>query len=324
MPMRLVFRTLRCFFFGTILLVAGIGFYAYTPDIPVETLKAKYAGPPSQFMELEGLNVHYRDEGRRDDSMPLVLIHGTGSSLFTWDAWVRRLSADFRLIRLDLPNYALTGSDGRNLYMGPDYAVFIAKFLDRLKVRQCYMAGNSLGGEVCWQFARLYPEGIRKMILIDAAGIPTPPKSRPLGFRIARMPVLRDVVKYLTPRAIFESSVRNVYADPLKVTPALIDQYADMTLRAGNRAAIIRRFKADHRTYAENRHEDLPGIQTPTLILWGAQDGLIPVEAAYKFQTALPNDTLVIFPNAGHVPMEELGEESAAVARYFLLNFKNK
>jgi pimeloyl-ACP methyl ester carboxylesterase len=320
--MRLLFRALRYFFFGLVILAVGVGFYAYTPDIPVETLKAKYAGPPSQFLELEGLNVHYRDEGRRDDSIPLVLLHGTSSSLFTWDTWVRRLSDDFRLIRLDLPNYALTGSDGHTIYMGPDYAAFVAKFLDRLGVSQCSMAGNSLGGEVCWQFARLYPGRIRKMILIDAAGIPVPPKSSPIGFRIAHMPVLRDIVKFLTPRALFEKSVRNVYADPLKVTPALIDQYADMTLRAGNRAAIIRRFKVDHRTYAENRHEDLPGIQTPALILWGAQDGLIPLEAAYKFRDALPNDTLVVIPNAGHVPMEEQGEESALVARYFLLNYK--
>jgi pimeloyl-ACP methyl ester carboxylesterase len=313
-------RFLRIFILSSLVLLAGLVWYAYTPDIPVEVLKQKYATPPSAFMDLDGLQVHYRDEGRpAADSIPLVLIHGTSSSLFTWDAWVRALGSDFRIIRLDLPNYGLTGSDGKTAHMGPDYAAFIARFLDRLGIQQCYMGGNSLGGEVTWQFARLYPARVKKMILVDAAGIPLPPKSSPIGFRIAHTPVLRDVVKYLTPRAIFESSVRNVYGDPSKVTPALVEQYSDMSLRAGNRAALIRRFRRDHEKY-DNGVSGLSAIQTPTLILWGGKDGLIPVEVARKFEAALPNDTLVVFPELGHVPMEENGVETAAAVRLFLKN----
>lgn len=308
---------MRKFFLGLFLALAGICFYAYTPDIPIDALKKKYAGPPSQFMALDGLQVHYRDEGRAGDSIPLVLIHGTSSSLFTWEVWVRELGADYRIIRLDLPNYALTGSDGKTVYMGPDYAAFIGRFLDKLGIKQCYMAGNSLGGEITWQFARLYPERVKKMILIDAAGIPTPPKNSPIGFRLAHLPVLGSFIAYLTPRPIFESSVRNVYGDPAKVTDQLIDQYADMTLREGNRMALIRRFKMDREVY-DNHRAELPNIKTPTLILWGGKDGLIPPEAAQKFSEALPNDTLVIFPALGHVPMEEQGTETALAARNFL------
>jgi pimeloyl-ACP methyl ester carboxylesterase len=299
-------------------LIGAAGFWAYTPDIPVARLKQQYATPPSQFLDMEGLSVHFRDEGQAlVDSIPLVLIHGTSSSLFTWDAWVKELGSAYRIIRLDLPNYALTGSDGKTIFMGPDYAAFVARFLDRLSIKKCYMAGNSLGGEVTWQFARLYPERVEKMILIDAAGMPVAPKNSPVGFRIAHMPVVRDLVKYLTPRTIFESSIRNVYADPTKVTEAQINLYADMTLREGNRAALIRRFKVDKMSY-DNHSTNLSNVHTPTLIMWGAQDQLIPLDAAYQFATTLPNDTMVVFPNAGHVPMEELGKESAAAAIDFL------
>jgi pimeloyl-ACP methyl ester carboxylesterase len=300
-------------------LLIGFCIYGYRAEIPIAVLRTKYATPPSKFIEIDNFQVHYRDEGKQKDAIPLVLIHGTSASLFTWDAWTKELSNDFRIIRLDLPNYALTGSDGHTAHSGTQYAEFLKHFLDKLGVKRCYLAGNSMGGEVVWQFARLYPERVDKMVLIDAMGFPVKSIHEPIGFHLAKMPFLRNLIRRFTPKFLFDESIKNVYADPNKVTEALIQQYLDLTLREGNRDALLRRFEFEEVNF-NNHRESLPNIKTPTMVLWGAKDELIPLEAAMKFHEALPNDTLIVFPNAGHVPMEELGVETAEVVLKWLKN----
>jgi pimeloyl-ACP methyl ester carboxylesterase len=310
---------MRKLFYSVLIIIVLTTIWGYAPDKSLESLKGKYAPPPSQFILVDGIQVHYRDEGiaANRDSTPLILLHGTSSSLHTWSSWVTELSSDFRIIRLDLPDFGLTGSDGHTLFNGPEYATFVAHFLDQLGISNCYMAGNSLGGEVCWQMARLYPNRVKKMILIDAAGIPFQSSGTPIGFKIAGIPVLREFVRFITPYSLVEKSIKNEYADPSKVTTALVDQYYDMTLRAGNRDALIRKIASKSTSY-NNHFDELPNIQTPTMILWGAQDKHIPVALAYAFQKALPNDTLVIIPTAGHLPMEETGSVTAKIVRDYL------
>ncbi|MCU0338329.1 MAG: alpha/beta hydrolase [Spirosomaceae bacterium] len=305
------------------LTLALLGFWiGYQSDIPAETLKAKYAPAPSQFMAVEGLEVHYRDEGTpRADSLPLVLIHGTGASLHTWDGWVAELRDDFRLIRLDMPAYGLTGPNATNDYNLEYYARFLHKFLQQLNVQKCYLAGNSLGGAIAWRFALLYPETTQKLILIDAGGYTMSGKTKstsvPLAFRIARMPALKNVVKYVTPRFIAENSLKNVYFDDSKVTPELIDRYWQMTLREGNRAAFLARMNPRPERQ-DDSWQQIKTIQAPTLIQWGQHDGLITLDVAKRFQADLPHDTLIVYPNAGHVPMEEIPQQTAHDAKRFL------
>ena len=114
-----------------------------------------------------------------------------------------------------------------------------------------------------------------------------------------------------------KSSVENVYADKTKVTESLVDQYFELTLRAGNRKALVDRMRIGIDT---NSVYLVKTIQQPTLVMWGAEDLLFPVKSAYRFHNDLPNDTLVILKNMGHVPMEEGPEESLAA----LLPFLNK
>ena len=111
------------------------------------------------------------------------------------------------------------------------------------------------------------------------------------------------------------SSVLNVYADKSKVTDALVDRYFDLSLRGGNRQALIDRMQMPFDSGAVRQ---IKTIHQPTLILWGDQDGLIPLESAYRFQKDLPNDTLVILKNSGHVPMEEDPEESLEAVLGFI------
>jgi pimeloyl-ACP methyl ester carboxylesterase len=289
----------------------------YQGDISLETLKTKYAPFPSKFVEVDGLQVHYREEGSpQADSIPLVLIHGTGASFHTWDGWVDTLKNDFRLVRLDLPAYGLTGPNATNKYSMGYYVDFLHQFLQKLGIQRCYLAGNSLGGAVAWQYALKYPNNVAKLILVDAAGYPLQSKSVPMAFQIARMPLLKQVVKYVTPRFMAASSVRNVYADDAKVTPELINRYWELTLREGNRAAFVARLNQN--TTTDDNWKSIHIITAPTLIQWGQQDALIPLNIAMRFHQDLANDTLIVYSNAGHVPMEEIPVQTANDARGFL------
>ncbi len=290
-------------------------FFGYS-DRSVEDLREKYARYPSAFMELDGMQVHYRDEGlKRDSLLPLVLLHGTGSSLHTFEAWTNELKFQRRVIRMDLPAFGLTGPFPNKDYSIDHYVDFIQHFLVAKGIKRCILGGNSLGGNIAWQFASKYPQMVDKLILIDAAGYPMVSKSTPIAFRIARTPVLNNLLRFLTPRFMARASVENVYADEAKVSDELVDRYFELTLREGNRRALVDRMKlpVDSTAYPK-----IKTIQHPTLILWGEQDRLIPPDVAQRFHADLPNNTLVVLPQAGHVPMEESPKESLRVVNAFL------
>ncbi|MDW3192201.1 MAG: alpha/beta hydrolase [Cytophagales bacterium] len=271
-------------------------------DIPLDDLKAKYAGAPSQFILIQGMDVHFRDEGNPNDSLPLVLLHGTSSSLHTYDEWTKALTPSRRVIRMDLPAFGLTGPHPTRDYSMERYADFVHDFLNALEVEKCILGGNSLGGNITWNFALKYPERAKKLILIDASGYPIKAESVPIAFTLANTPVANKLLTFITPRFMAEASVLNVYSDKAKVTDELVDRYFELTLRRGNRQGLV-----DRMTMAvdSEAHLRIPTIEQPTLLLWGGEDYLVPIASAYKFQEELPNDTLVILPNLGHVPMEE-------------------
>ncbi len=291
---------------GLLLLLAGAVAALYRPDLSVAELVPRYAPPPSRFMALDGMQVHYRVEGNPADSVPLVLLHGTGAMLQTWDGWVQALAPHRRLIRLDLPGYALTGPHPQNQISGTYYAGFVSRFLSKLGVPRCDLAGNSLGGNIAWHIALLDSARVRRLVLIDAAGYPSVPRSVPLGFRLARVPGLSGLLCYLTPDALFRSSLQNVYFADSLVTPARIRTYADLNRRAGNRASFVQR-----RPQPDSLWQQMGRIAQPTLILWGQHDDLIPVATAARFRRDLPHSTPITYPNAGHVPMEEIPAQTA-------------
>jgi pimeloyl-ACP methyl ester carboxylesterase len=308
-------KALKYFVLGLAALLTLISVLYGHFDRSVEELKPKYAGPPSEFIPLMGMEVHYRDEGDPRDSLPLVLIHGTGSSLHTFDAWAASLKKDRRVVRMDLPGFGLTGPFPERKYSMDQYVDFVAEFLAGRGITRCILGGNSLGGQIAWNFTFEHPEKVDKLILIDAAGYAGKSTSVPLAFRIARTPVLNKILTFITPRFVVKSSVENVFADKTKVTDTLVDRYFELSLREGNRQALVDRMQMPFDT---SKVQQLKNIAQPTLILWGEKDGLIPVESAYRFQKDLPNDTLVILKNSGHVPMEENPAESLEVVLPFI------
>ena len=136
-------------------------------DKSFKELKPLYFNSSSHFMELDSRKIHFRDEG---SGYPIILIHGTGASLHTWDSWTKELTKTNRVIRLDLPAFGLTGKDRFKRYSAEDYVSLLNDFLKKLEVKEFHLAGNSLGGLVAWLYTSKYDEKINKLLLLNPSG----------------------------------------------------------------------------------------------------------------------------------------------------------
>jgi pimeloyl-ACP methyl ester carboxylesterase len=294
-----IFKRIIVSLFGIILLISVLIFFFRTPDIQRKYLLSAYTNKASRFFVIQDMEVHYRDEGPREDKLPLVFLHGTGSSLHTWDSLVAQLP-EKRCIRLDMPGFGLTGPHPRRDYSPENTAKIIDDLLQFLHADSCIIAGNSLGGFIAWSYALDHPRA-KKLILIDATGFKTTTGDKNLGFRLARMPVVNQLVKVVTPHSLIRKSLEQSYGDPTKVSDELVSRYWAMNCRSGNRQAMIDRFKYPS-TGDTGRLKEL---KIPVLILWGQKDQLIPVSHADKFAAVLSDYQKVVYPTLGHIPMEE-------------------
>lgn len=281
-----------------------------TPDIPVATLRAKYGSAASQYVELSpGTVIHVRDEGPRA-GLPVVLVHGSNASLHTWEPWRKALNArGYRVISLDLPAHGLSGPTPQGDYTSTAYVGIVEQLVDRLGLTRFVLGGNSMGGGVAWRYAVKHPERLAGLILVDASGQPMPrASSPPLGFRLARMPIARDILTRITPRALMERSFKQSVSNQAIATPAMVDRYWELLRYPGNRAATLRRFS--QYSGDDGAAAKLAGLNVPTLILWGAEDRLIPVSVAGWFSRQIPGARVTVLDGVGHIPMEEAPERS--------------
>jgi len=305
---------------GVLLMLTAIAVaLSRAPDRAPQTLVARWAMPPSDFIEVRGQLVHLRDEGPRTDPLPLLLLHGTGASLHTWDGWASALRATRRVIRIDLPGFGLTGPFSGQYtpddYRGDTYARFVLDVLDTLHVPRAVIGGNSLGGEVAWRAVTLAPQRFDKLILVDSSGYAFAPDDVPLGFRVARIPVLNRLSEHLLPRAVVAASLRSVYGDPAGVSDELVDRYFELTLREGNRRALRLRLQQLQMGEQAGR---IATLALPTLVLWGGRDRLVPPDNARRFAADIRGATLIVFDTLGHVPQEEDPARTAAAVIDFL------
>lgn len=286
------------------------------PDIPDALLVAKYGQAPSQFLTLpSGARVHYRDQGNKSGPA-LVLLHGSNASLHTWEPWVQILGNEFHIVTFDLPSHGLTGAVPGDDYSQEGMATFVGEVTTALNLPTFALAGNSMGGGVAARFTLMNPQRVTKLILVDAAGIPSKQPTDPgMGFRIARMPILQYVLLYVTPRAVFEDGLKKAIADDALVTPQMVERYWELNRREGNRAASLKRFQTPFDTYIQ---DNVGKITAPTLILWGDQDTLIPPDAGEAYRAAIKGSTLIVYKGVGHIPMEEVPDRSAEAVRNFL------
>ncbi len=297
---------------GALVLLLTVGYLSrLRGDIPLETLKARWAGGTSQFVAVDGMEVHVRDEG---SGPPVVLVHGTSSSLHTWDGWAERLRQGHRVVRFDLPAFGLTGPSPTRDYSIDAYVALVDHLTTRLGLRRFVLGGNSLGGGIAWAYALAHPDRVRGLILVDAIGYPLRGSDLPIAFRMAGWPVLPSLLAHLDPRRLVENGVRKSYGDASRIQPAIVDRYYELTLRPGNRAAFVDRMRAARRDDSARIRE----LRQPTLILWGAEDRLVPVEAARSFARDIQGAQLIVYAGLGHVPMEEDPTRTATDVERFL------
>ncbi len=297
--------------------IIGLGIWGYAPDRDAGELRAKYTNPASQFVDVGGgLKVHVRDEGKRDAPV-LVLLHGSNASLQTWEPWVARLGSTYRIVSLDQIGHGMTGPNPTRQYNAAAFVGVLDAVMMKLNIPRFALAGNSMGGWVSWNYALTHPDKLTALILLDASGAPdAKPKAIPIGFRLAQSPLVRPIMTVFTPRGIIERSLKQTLVDPKLVTEAMVDRYWDMLRYPGNRQATGDRGGVRNRVLATP--ETMAKLTMPTLILWGDRDSLIPVSAGRWFDAHIPNSTLIVYKNIGHIPMEETPDQSATDIGTFL------
>lgn len=291
-------------------LIVGAIAWFWTPDRDAEELRAQYTSDVSQFVTLDnGLEVHVRDHGPRD-APAVVLVHGSSASLHTWEPWVERLSDTYRIITYDQPGHGLTGPTPDGNYDTEVFVDTLNGVADALDLQRFVVGGNSMGGWVSWNYALTHPDRVDGLLLVDASGAPdAEPQSIPIGFRIARMPVISSLMQKVTPRSMVERSLRQSVSNQAMIDDAMVDRYYDLILYPGNRAATRARGEAE-RTVASP--ETMARIAAPTLLMWGAEDRLVPLAAGEWFDRHISDSALIAYPDIGHIPMEETPDRSAA------------
>jgi pimeloyl-ACP methyl ester carboxylesterase len=291
--------------------VVLFGFSRVCPDVPAATLRAKWATGASRFVAVDGMDVHYRDEGT---GPAVVLLHGTSSSLHTWDGWAARLSTKYRVVRFDLPAFGLTGPSPDRDYHIDAYVRFVDDVVRRLDVPRFVLAGNSLGGRIAWHYAVLHPERVRGLVLVDASGYPNAATGRPLAFKLATLPVIPRIFARFDPRRLVEDGVRKAYGDPSRIRPGVLDRYRDLALFPGSRTAFLDRMRED----VPDDVGPVSSISVPTLVLWGGLDRLVDPANAARFEHDIRGSRVIRYPDLGHVPMEEDPERTVTDVEPFL------
>ena len=297
------------------------GGWLWTPDKPRADLEARYAGPPSEFIEAAGLRLHVRQSGplaaqgapsAQSNQPVIILLHGFGSSLHTWEPWAEKLAATHRVIRLDLPGAGLTGADPKGDYSDLRGVQILAALMDHLGIAQATLVGHSMGGRLAWRFAAEQPSRVDKLVLVAPDGFASP------GFEYGKAPEVMPAVRlmqHVLPKSLLRMSLAPAYANPGRMTDETITRYHDMMLAPGVRTALIARMQ---QLVLQDPVPFLRRIQAPTLLLWGEQDAMIPVANAQDYLRAMPNARLVVIAGVGHLPHEETPAESLPALLGFL------
>ena len=294
-------------------LIVAACVWAYTPDIPRSVLEAKYAPATDAFVDAAGIRVHVRDTGGRS-APAVVLIHGFGSSLQTWEGWATLLSPKYRVVRYDLPGFALTGPDPTGDYSEARGIQILASLMDRLGISRATIIGNSIGGKLAWEFAAEHPARVDKLVLVSPDGFASP------GFaygKPAKVPAWLGLTRYVLPKSFVRMSLVPAYADPSRLNDATVTRYWELMRAPGVRGAMLDRLR---QTVLADPEPALRRIEAPTLLLWGEKDQMIPFANTKDYLRLLKAATLAPLPTLGHVPQEEAPTLSLPPVEAFLAN----
>jgi len=294
------------------LLLALTVFLAWTPDISEQVLLQTYSRSGTTRVMVQQQPVFVQDSGPRDAPV-IVLLHGFGSSLQTWDDWAPALEKNWRVLRFDLPGFGLSGPAVNNDYSDAADVARVIALLDQLGLQQVSMAGHSMGGRIAWNLAAAHPERVSRLVLLSPDGFPDPNAQSDHTYDVS--PWL-GLMKYSLPRwALRRGGVAPAFADDSHLTPPMMQRYHDLMLAPGVRTAMLERMRQTRNSDPRAR---LQAIQVPVLLLWGEKDAFIPVSNAQDYLKAMPQAKLVTLPGVGHVLHEEAPQASVQVVLGFL------
>ena len=294
------------------LVAAGAAGYSYwrANEAAGQTSSSAYLTADDRLMNIAGANVRVRIEGPQD-APPIILMHGFIYSLETWNAWATDLKKDHRVIRFDLLGHGLSGPDPQRRYSPDERAAFVGDVMDALGVERAIIGGNSLGGLAAWRFAAKNPERASALILVSPGGYPANGvEDTPLSPPAPMALFLRT-----PPDAGVALTLKNIYGDDSKATPEKVKLVGDMMRQPGNGEAYVQSIEEFTLPDPEPL---LNSINVPTLILWGAEDAVMPVDHGRRMKEAIPDARLIIYDGVGHVAQEEAADRSIADVREFL------
>lgn len=320
---------------GSVALAAlCVGAILYQPELHREELMASLGNQDSKFKRLSsGATMHYRDQGRPDGPV-LVMIHGGFGSLHNWEGWIAPLGARYRIISMDLLGHGLTGRCPSQRYARSDQRDAVHELLEALEIRQYAVAGNSFGGSIALALALAHPNQVDALILIGSEGVPNTEDGydasmfrkdsavSPADPRFTKLSWHEKLAPRFVGSSVVRSALESMVFDQTLVDDALVAQFARALRHEGNGEAQVLMFRQNLYEIAQNGPQDLlPRLSTlivPTLILQGEHDTLVPMSVARRFDEHIPNSQLKVLPNAGHMPMLEQPLKSAQLVRDFL------
>lgn len=290
-----------------VILVAAIAltvfWFARPADVSFDEVRASVPNSAySHFADIDGVRVHYQEKGT---GTPLILIHGLSSSTYSWKDVFEPLAKNYRVIAVDLKGFGFSGKPDGD-YTRRAQAILVAHLLDYLKIDQAWLAGNSMGGEVALNFAFQNPQRVAGLILIDSAGVSVP-NANSVTPGYARVPFVGPVLiaLALTSDSLVRRGLERSFYDGAKVTDERVAAYYRPLKTRGGQLGSLR---ARTQWGLFPIEPDLNKINSPTLIIWGAEDALIPLEAGRKMNSLIKGSKLVTIEKCGHVPQEELPE----------------
>ena len=283
----------------------------WTPDLERAELQKRYAGSSPQTIELDGLKVHYKETGPQG-APALLLLHGFGSSLQAWDDWSVKLEQKYRVIRLDLPGFGLTGASPDHDYSEEKDLAILTHFANKLGLDKFSVIGHSMGGKMAWSLAAAQPDRVQALVLMAPDGFP---ETKDIGTKPYEVPAIMGLIKYVLPKYLVRKSIEPAFAEADALNDALVNRYFDMLRAPGVRGAILER---SNQTIYTDPVPRLKAIKAPTLLIWGEQDQMIPSSNAQSYAGVLLNSTTVLLPQLGHLLQEEQPEKGLTVVMEFL------
>jgi pimeloyl-ACP methyl ester carboxylesterase len=284
---------------------------AWTPDLSRERLLQSYAGTGTAQLMVGDQAYFIQDTGPRD-APTLVLLHGFGASLQTWDAWAAELEKQWRVVRMDVPAFGLTGPAVNNDYSDEADVARLLALLDQLGLQHVALGGHSMGGRIAWNFAAAHPERVSHLLLVSPDGFPDPRSTSEQTYKVS--PWL-GLMKYSLPAWALKMGVAPAYGDDTLLNPQTLRRYQDMMRAPGVRAALIERMRQTRNSDPVPR---LQNLKMPVLLVWGDKDAFIPISNAQDYLKAIPHAVLASIPQAGHVVHEEAPLPSVQAVKAFL------